>query len=60
MLPLTEHRIVAEHSYGRQLGRVMDAVAALIEERPGNLPGNKAFDELLALRDTIEKLVGEE
>jgi hypothetical protein len=34
----------------------MDAMAALIEERPGSLPRNPAFDELLALRDSIEKI----
>jgi hypothetical protein len=54
--PATEHEIVSEHSYGRQLGRMMDAMAALIEERPASLPRNQAFDELLALRDSIEKI----
>lgn len=54
--PDTEHQIVAEHSYGRQLGRLMDAVAALISERPASLPERKAFDELFALRQSIEAI----
>src|SRR5438128_301501 len=32
--PQTEREIVAEHSYGRQLGRLTQALADLIEERP--------------------------
>lgn len=54
--PETEHRIVAEQSYGRQIGDLMDAVAALIEERPKELPGNKAFDKLVAMRERIEQI----
>jgi hypothetical protein len=54
--PDTERDIVAQESYGRQLGRVTDAVAALIEERPKQLPRPKALDDLLALRDKIEKI----
>src|SRR5215212_8594666 len=52
--PQTEEAIVAEHSYGRQLGRITDALVALIEERPKGLPRNKAFDDLVALRASIE------
>jgi hypothetical protein len=54
--PQTEHAIVAEHSYGRQLGRLTDALVALIEERPKGLAGNKAFDDLLALRASIDAI----
>jgi hypothetical protein len=54
--PQTEQAIVAEHSYGRQLGRLTDALVALIEERPKALPGNKAFDDLFALRASIDAI----
>ena len=54
--PQTEHRIVAEQSYGRQIGDLMDAVATLIEERPKELPGNQAFDKLIAMRERIEEI----
>jgi hypothetical protein len=54
--PETEREIVTSHSYGRQLGRLMDAVAALIEERPKRLPGNPAFDELIDLHQRIAEI----
>lgn len=54
--PETERAIVAEHSYGRELGRLMDAVAALIAERPKDGPRPRAFDDLLELRKSIEKI----
>jgi hypothetical protein len=54
--PETERDIVAEHSYGRQLGRLTQALAALIEERPQGLPPKKSFDELMELRDSIDAI----
>jgi hypothetical protein len=53
--PDTEREIVSEQSYGRQLGKLLDAVAALIAERKGeeDLP---AFSDLLELRDRIEQI----
>jgi hypothetical protein len=55
--PETERDITAEVSYGRQLGKVIDALAAMIAERPGGVSaagGNEALRELLELRTTIE------
>ncbi len=54
--PDTERDIVAAHSYGRQLGRLMDAVAGLIAELPETSRQAPAFDELLTLRDKIDKI----
>src|SRR5258706_3405291 len=54
--PETERDIVAEHSYGRQLGRLTEALATLIEERPQGLPPKKSFAELMQLRDSIEAI----
>ena len=54
--PDTEREIVAEHSYGRQLGRLTEAVLALIEERPKGLPQNQAFDQLIDLHHRIEDI----
>jgi hypothetical protein len=50
--PDTERRIVAQESYGRQLGKLTDAVAVLIE-RAGK--GDPAFTELLELKARVEK-----
>lgn len=36
--PETERQIVSRYSYGRQLGRVLDAVNGLIAERPDTAP----------------------
>jgi hypothetical protein len=54
--PQTERDIVAEHSYGRQLGRLTQALADLIEERPQGLPPKKSFDELMELRESIDAI----
>jgi hypothetical protein len=51
--PDTERDIVAQRSYGRQLGWVIDAVAALIEDQPEEKRA-KAFQQLLKLREDIE------
>src|SRR5947209_4928897 len=44
--PETEREIVAAQSYGRQLGRIMDAVALLIADLPKEKQGEKAFEDL--------------
>jgi hypothetical protein len=54
--PETERQIVAQDSYGRQLGRVMDAVAALIRERPPGSPPVQALDDLLKLSAKIDAI----
>jgi hypothetical protein len=54
--PETEREIVAEYSYGRQLGRLTEALAALIEERPQGSPPRKSFDELMELRASIDAI----
>jgi hypothetical protein len=53
--PATELDIVARQSYGRQIGKLVDAVAALIAERgPKQQP--KALAELVALRERVEQI----
>ena len=49
--PDTERRIIAQDSYGKQLGKVTDAVADLITQSGKETP---AFTELLDLRDRVE------
>lgn len=57
--PDTERAVVATASYGRQLGRLMDAVETLIEERPANLGAKDAFTDLQALAGQIEQAKAE-
>ena len=51
--PDTEREIVANQSYGRQLGRVMDALAVLIAASPKQDP---AFEEFAKLRREIDDI----
>jgi hypothetical protein len=54
--PQTEAAVVAKHSYGRQLGRISDALHALIVERHGERPLQEPYAEFLALRREIEEV----
>ena len=54
--PEMEREILSRHSYGRQLGRVIKALEALIQERPEGAPPNAAFDEFMALGGAIEAI----
>ncbi len=54
--PDTERAIVAAESYGRQLGRVMDALTELINELPQSTQQKPAIKDLVALHDKIEKI----
>lgn len=52
--PDTERDIVAQESYGRQLGVIMDALVVLAQEHPDTAEG--PLQELLALHARIEKI----
>ena len=51
----TEMQIVAEESYGRQIGKLVDALVALIGER-GTAKQPTAMTELVALQDRVERI----
>jgi hypothetical protein len=52
--PQTEVDVVAKHSYGRQLGRIADALDLLIGERDGEAPQDKRLVEFLTMKDEID------
>ena len=54
--PDTERDIVSVHSYGRQLGRIIDAVAVLIDDLPKEKRKSPAFRQFTELRDEIEEI----
>jgi hypothetical protein len=54
--PDTERRIVDQHSYGRQLGHLMDAMCDLIGERPASLRRTPAMESLMELKAEIEAI----
>lgn len=54
--PETEVEVLAKHSYGRQLGRISDALELLIEERHGKTPKDKRFTDFLSMKHEIDKV----
>ena len=54
--PETEHEIVLEQSYGKQLGRLMDAVNDLIEERPKSARDKDSYKKLIEQHDSVDKI----
>ncbi|MDC7684790.1 hypothetical protein PQU92_16015 [Asticcacaulis sp. BYS171W] len=57
--PDTEKRIVEQESYGRQIGKLTDAVLCLIDDLPDDKRDAQAYVELAALKDRIDKLKAE-
>ncbi|MGD9885764.1 MAG: hypothetical protein AB7F22_00940 [Reyranella sp.] len=53
--PETEQAILAEESYGRQIGKLLEAVHELIKEKPGSA-ANPAFQDIEALREKVDRL----
>lgn len=51
--PGIEREILAVHSYGRQLGRIIDVLAVLIEKWPGGAPDDPSVQHFTELRDDI-------
>ena len=54
--PQTEASVVAKHSYGRQLGRMEDALELLVEERFGKEPKDKRLADFLAMKHDIDEV----
>ncbi|WP_141020084.1 hypothetical protein [Azoarcus sp. DD4] len=53
--PDTERRILAEHSYGRQIGRMMEALCVLVNERP-DAKTHTALQNFTTLADEIRQI----
>lgn len=54
--PQTEADVVARHSYGRQLGRMSDALRALLLEQHNKPPKSGPLAEFLSMWDEIEQV----
>jgi hypothetical protein len=54
--PQTEMEVVGKHSYGRQLGRISDALELLIEERYGKSPTDERLSEFLEMKHEIDRV----
>ena len=54
--PETEQKIVESHSYGQQLGRVLDVVNELIAERPAGAPDAQSIGDFAKLWQSVEQI----
>lgn len=54
--PQTEVDVIAKHSYGRQIGRMSDALELLIAERVGNTPKDQRFLDFLEMKREIDNV----
>jgi hypothetical protein len=54
--PQTEVEVVQRHSYGRQLGRMADALEALIEERGEEASSDQRFTEFIMMKQEIDEI----
>lgn len=54
--PDTEREIVGRHSYGRQIGRLIDAVGLLLDERGTRAPADPRADDFRALQRDVEAI----
>ena len=52
--PQTEAQVVAKHSYGRQLGRMADALELLIAKQYGEAPEDKKLTDFLSMKHEID------
>ena len=54
--PQTEVEVVQKHSYGRQLGRIADALQVLIDERDPAAPHDKHLAAFTAMKKEIDDI----
>jgi hypothetical protein len=54
--PQTEVEVLQHHSYGRQLGRMADALQALIEERGEDASSDQRFKEFIEMKQEIDDI----
>lgn len=54
--PETERQILAQLSYGSQLGVLIDALVALIKERPAAAPKLDALERMLELAEHVQDI----
>jgi hypothetical protein len=54
--PQTEAEVVQRHSYGRQLGRIADALQALVDERAETAPGDPRLTAFTEMKNEIDDI----
>ena len=54
--PQTEVDVLAKHSYGRQIGRISDALEALVVEQHGTEPSDPRYGDFLVMKREIDRV----
>lgn len=54
--PQTEAEVVQQHSYGRQLGRIAEALAVLIAAAPAKVRDDEHCTEFVAMKEEIDTI----
>jgi len=54
--PQTEMDVVARHSYGRQIGRISEALESIIVEQHGQTPADTRLSRFLAMKRDIDQV----
>ena len=54
--PETEQQIVAAHSYGQQLGRLIDVVDELIKEQPAGQLDAQSVEKFTEIKDDADRI----
>ena len=54
--PQTEAEVVARHSYGRQIGRMADALELVLVEKHGSAPTDKRLADFLDMKRDIDQV----
>lgn len=54
--PETERQIVAAHSYGQQLGRLIDVVDELIKEQPAGQLNAQSVEKFTEIKDDADRI----
>ncbi len=57
--PAIERDVLQQHSYGRQIGRMMDAVSVLVEQLPATAKRDKRVTDFVALAKDVERIKDE-
>jgi hypothetical protein len=54
--PAVERDVLQQHSYGRQIGRLMDAISVLVERLPAAAKDDPRIEGFKALADDIARI----
>lgn len=54
--PQTEVDVLAKHSYGRQIGRISDALEALVVAQHGSKPTDQRYADFLTMKREIDQV----